>query len=82
MYNNQKRPVSASLVAFIIAAIDRVVNIFLSSQTILPIFVDNAQQFLVKKSLRHMNYGQINDYHLPPLQLQSGHGSINMLLKT
>lgn len=65
MYNNQKRPVSASLVAFIIAAIDRVVNIFLPSQMILPIFVDNALQFLVKKSLRHINYGQINDYHLP-----------------
>lgn len=47
MYNNQKRPVSASLVAFIIAAIDRVVNIFLPSQMILLIFVDNAQQFLV-----------------------------------
>ena len=65
MYN-QKHPVSASLVAFIIAAIDRVVNIFLPSQMILPIFVDNAQQFLVKKSLRHINYSQINDYHLPP----------------
>lgn len=66
MYNNQKRPVSASLVAFIIAAIDRVVNIFLPIQMILPIFVDNAQQFLAKKSLRHINYGQINDYHLSP----------------
>ena len=59
MYNNQKRPVSASLGAFIIAAIDRVVNIFLSNQMILPFFIDNAQQFLVKKSLRHINYGQI-----------------------
>lgn len=66
MYNNQKRPVSASLGVFIIAAIDRVVNIFLPSQMILSIFVDNAQQFLVKKSPRHINYGQINDYHLPP----------------
>ena len=65
MYNNQKCPVSASLGAFIIAAIDRVVNIFLSSQMILLFFIDNAQQFLVKKSLRHINYGQINDYHLP-----------------
>ena len=55
MYNNQKRPVSASLGAFIIAAIDRVVNIFLSNQMILPFFIDNAQQFLVKKSLRHIN---------------------------
>ena len=82
MYNNQKSHVSASLVTFIIAAIDRVVNIFLSSQMILPFFVDNAQQSLVKKSLRHINYGQINNYHLPPLQLQSGYGSINMLLKT
>ena len=36
MYNNQKRLYLASLGAFIIAAIDRVVNIFLSNQMILP----------------------------------------------
>ena len=38
---------------------------FFAVGLILPFFIDNAQQFLVKKSLRRINYGQINDYHLP-----------------
>lgn len=81
MYNNQKRPVSASLGAFIIAAIDRVVNIFLSNQMILPFLSITHNNSLSKIAKAHKLWS--NQRLSPsPLQLQSKHGSINMLLKT